>query len=528
MRILSRVYLFIRKLRHKAGVCPSNCMFCAPSSVPETLCEKLAELFTFRYETSKVLEELPESKLKKFRLEDGILYNDGRLNEDNPFDLRDVEFDVMFDIPDIRTSTYIVRTNSKVFQAYLAFTHLHLVPHAGVVRTERVMLQKIFPLGRYRDVIKRIRKDCTKCKLLSPATTQVKMSEFPPEKTLITPPFYNVQMDVVYGFSGKPFSNARTKVKLYALCIVCISTSATNILCLENISTQDIVNAILRHSSRYGLPTNVFVDNGSQLIAIKHAEFSIRDLDLQLWDKKGVRVLVSRPKAHEDQGKVEVRVKLLREMVKKANVAPSLTQLQLETVFAVISNDMNNIPLCRTDSSTNSSKIFEIITPNRLLLGRNNFRSLHLNTNLADVTLPSKILENNAKIFLCYWQVLLNHFHYFAGRQGKWSVQDPRQIVVGDIVSFLHDDNPVAPSWKLGRVVSIKANRVEIDYRNVVNKQHASMKTCIRSPRDCKIILAESEFAVFSNDYFKDLLKTSCFQDTEQGPVGEDGGGSHL
>ena len=76
-----------------------------------------------------------------------------------------------------------------------------------------------------------------------------------------------------------------------------------------------------------------------------------------------------------------------------------MTQLQLDTVFAMIANDLNNMPMCRTDNSNAKSRMFEVITPNRLLLGRNNFRSLYLDVKLDDTTLPSQILSNNTKLF---------------------------------------------------------------------------------------------------------------------------------
>ena len=526
LRIIARVLYFGRKLKHLTKNCQANCMFCKTTSFPMTSCENLAEKFVFRFETSQVLKELPEAKIKKFRLEDGVLYHDSRVNEDHPFDLKDVEHDVMFDIQDFSTSTYVVRPTSKVFQAYLAYTHLHLVPHSGNLRTERVLLQKIHPVGNFKHFIAKVREDCTACRLLSKKTVQVKMSQFPAEKSQITPPFYNIQMDIVYGFQGRPFTKARTRCKLYALVIVCINTSATNILCIETISTEEVINALLRHSAHYGLPANVFVDNGSQLLALEYAKFSIRDLDLQLWDAKGVRVLVTRPKAHADNGKCEIRVRLLRDMMKKAELAhfPALTQLQFETVFAMIANDLNNIPLCRTDSSTNSSKLFEIITPNRLLLGRNNFRSLYLDVKLEGDTLPSQILSNNSKIFSFYWQTLLHHFHYFHGRQAKWATQDSRQLKNGDVVSFLFDDNSVSPTWRLGRVVHSDSTRITLDYRNITKNSDASSKFCVRSPRDCKLIASESEYAVLSNDYFKHLLNnTILLQDSVSGTSGPDG-----
>ena len=134
---------------------------------------------------------------------------------------------------------------------------------------------------------------------------------------------------------------------------------------------------------------------------------------------------------------------------------------------------------------------------------------------LDDGTLPSQIITNNAKLFSFYWQTLLNHFHYFQGRQSKWSTSDFRQLVEGDIVSFLFDDNPVSPTWRLGRVIKIESNNITIDYRNVTKSSDNFSKTCIRSPRDCKLILSEKEHAVLSNDYFLHLLQNAVhFQDS--------------
>ena len=63
------------------------------------------------------------------------------------------------------------------------------------------------------------------------------------------------------------------------------------------------MNALLRHSAQYGLPVIAFIDNGSQLVVLESATFSIRDLDLR--NAKNIRVVVTRPKAHQDNGKVE-------------------------------------------------------------------------------------------------------------------------------------------------------------------------------------------------------------------------------
>ena len=40
-------------------------------------------------------------------------------------------------------------------------------------------------------------------------------------------------------------------------------TGATHILMLEGLETQHVVQAIERHASRYGVPGELFIDNGT-------------------------------------------------------------------------------------------------------------------------------------------------------------------------------------------------------------------------------------------------------------------------
>ena len=57
-------------------------------------------------------------------------------------------------------------------------------------------------------------------------------------------------------------------MKIYALVIVCLLTGARNMLAYEGLETQDVVLAIERHSSRHCVPAILFVDNGTQLMAL--------------------------------------------------------------------------------------------------------------------------------------------------------------------------------------------------------------------------------------------------------------------
>ena len=74
---------------------------------------------------------------------------------------------------------------------------------------------------------------------------------------------------------------------------------------------------------------------------------------------------------------MERRIRALRETMEKLGVdtAVPMTCLQWDTLFARISNTIDNLPIARGDASNELNFGYEVITPNRLKLGRNNFRS---------------------------------------------------------------------------------------------------------------------------------------------------------
>ena len=83
-----------------------------------------------------------------------------------------------------------------------------------------------------------------------------------------------------------------------------------------------------------------------------------------------------------------------------------MTALQWKTLFSKVVNTLNNLPIAKGNASTTGNLGLEIITANRIKLGRNNLRSLggdgihiHLSTDAA------KILENNRLIYNCWYQL---------------------------------------------------------------------------------------------------------------------------
>ena len=144
---------------------------------------------------------------------------------------------------------------------------------------------------------------------------------------------------------------------------------------MEGCEPQDVVAAIKRHSARYGVPGYMYVDNGTQLKELKHYSMSLRDVHAQVQDSLGIPVVVSTAKAHSERGRVERKIRSLRESLEKMRVNTNHPQtvLQWETLFSKIANTVDNLPMVKGNASNSSNLGFEIIIPNRLKLGRNNY-----------------------------------------------------------------------------------------------------------------------------------------------------------
>ena len=223
-----------------------------------------------------------------------------------------------------------------------------------------------------------------------------------------------------------------------------------------------------------------------------------------------MKIVVSNPKSHEERGRVEAKVKILRNMLEKLNVKTDhgMTAIQWETLFAKISNMIDDLPIAKCSSSNVSDKGWDIITPNRLKLGRNNNRSLEGWIDLPKGSGSETLLRRNQEIQKVWYQMLLNKIHHLIPRPSKWSKTDP--ITIGDICLFTFNENPgFKDTWKIGRVSAIpKKNQVVISYPgNNPPKGLPNLKSITRNPRNISIISAAGDIDLNSRDYYEKIQR---------------------
>ena len=249
LRILSVVKAYPHiivheKLDHKTSF-SEECIPCLYPITPDYRdCMKQAKDYIFKYKTQVALKSLSSKQLKKYNLRDGILYFSGRLSKDNPFKFKDLDNIPFLDSHEISGPLPIMLSDSPFLYSMIMYIHCRKLPHSGVEITVKEIFKHVLVHGGVCRMIRKIKDDCTTCRILDRKTVELEMSTHQQSRTTIAPPFYNMMCDVAFGFKGQAYKRARTSIKVYALVCVCMLTRATNILCLEGLETQDVVGAL--------------------------------------------------------------------------------------------------------------------------------------------------------------------------------------------------------------------------------------------------------------------------------------------
>ena len=467
--------------------------------------------------------------LRKGKLieENGTIIFQSRLALESAVDPVDLDLDLFLDTPILRSFLPVIDPNSEVFFAIVLHLHMNVVPHAGVHKITTGLHQYVHPLGmqRAKAVITAVKAACVKCRKLGKKTLELRLAPHPSERTMIAPPFYNVMMDVVFGFKFQDAFNVRRSRPGYMLAMVCILTGATAYYAMETLRTESVVQVLERHGARHGIPNGVFVDSGTQLIALNSVTFSLKRLNSLVQDSLGFKISVATPKSHVSMGRVERRVRTLRsalESMVETSAEYAMTPLQWETVGAKIANSINSFPMSRSDGSPSVNDVWNILTPNRLMLGRNQNRSLD-SSMILRTGLPSKLLDRNRKVQEIWYTKLVENMHELIPQSTNDSKDSPPPSV-DDIVWFVFDDNTVRPVYRIGKVVAVseRARRIKTDGRNSSRVSTCDiiyfsgtdangtniMKTVTRSVRQVIILCGSKDVAVYSREFYENMTMT--------------------
>ena len=382
------------------------------------------EIYLFQKCTNEIKHFLPDKKYQHISKEiNGILMYTGRILPTTEVTCTGKFTNAMKDLSSTTFCVPLVDKFSPV--AYSIINNVHWndksASDCGVETTLRYVLKKAHILEG-RAIVKSIRKSCQRCRYLTKKTLDAAMGPISRHNLNIAPAFFIAQVDLSGPYKAYSPHNKRATIKIWLVVFCCCTTSATIIKCMDDYSTSSFVQSFIRFSCDVGFPKKLLCDEGSQLVkGCQDTKLNFRDAGSQLFKDVNVDFEVCPVGGHNMHVKVERKIKEVNHLLEKSISNERLSLLQWETVAAQISNCINNLPI-GLGSLTGDLENLDLLTPNRLRLGRNNDRSP--SEEMITMNEPSKIIKQNEEVFTAWFEVWLLSYVRRLMNQQKWHKTD--------------------------------------------------------------------------------------------------------
>ena len=430
--------------------------------------------YFFKKASAEIKHFLPESaykKISKDRL--GIMYYTGRILPSQQFNAKIQLSDVCLDLCRSSFCVPLIDRHSPLAYAFVNEVHWYDpdANHSGVETLWRYVLKNVY-IMEGRSLVKSFKDQCTRCRYLMKKAIAVAMGPKSCDNLCIAPPFYNTQVDMFGPFNSYSNVNKRAAAKIWFVIFCCCVTGAVDVKVAADYTTESFILAFLRFSCKVGFPRKLMPDAGSQLIkGCENVILSFYDIHNNL-SEFGVEFEQCPVGAHYMHGKVERKIKDVKFTFSKHLLNQRLSIIQWETLGCQVANTLNNLPIGIGNVARDLEHI-DLITPNRLLMGRNNSRcpseKMIITQNLG------KIIEQNDKIFEVWFRAWLTSCVPNLMMHPKWfkSDSDPQ---VGDVILFLKSDKEFQKLYQYGMITFCKRSRdgkireVEIEYQNHTDK----------------------------------------------------------
>ena len=340
--------------------------------------------------------------------------------------------------------------------------------HGGIESALRETSRVAFIIGG-RELLKTMKHACARCRFLYKQEIKVAMGPKHDSNLCIAPAFFNTQVDICGPHDSYSNVNKRAKIKIYLVVFCCSTTGATDCKVMEDYSTDSFILAFIRFSCRYGYPNTLYPDSGSQLLkGGNDMVLSFSTIKYRLEVEFGVQFYVCPVGSHYVHGKVERKIREVKKSIDKHLQNQRLSIIQWETLGQQISNSINNLPIGLANK-TECLENLDLLTPNRLLLGRNNNRCPTAPLILSgDV---KKIIQSNDEIFRVWFRSWLISYVPSLVPRPKW-FDNSRHIAVGDVVLFSKSDKEFENLYQYGIVTTLYTSNdglirsVDVTYQN--------------------------------------------------------------
>jgi len=207
---------------------------------------------------------------------------------------------------------------------------------------------------------------------------------------------------------------------------------------------------------------------------------------------------------HHIHGKVERKIREIKKSMEIAIQNERLSILNWETLVAEIANSINDLPLA-LGNVIGEFESMDLLTPNRLLFGRNNARSPAAPLQMTND--PSKLIQANERIFEAWFEVWMTSHVPKLMTRPKWFTTE-RHLKVGDVIMFNKHESQLKCVYRYGIVKDVNVGKdgcireAVIRYRN--DKENGDRETN-RAVRKLVVIHPVDELSLYEELSFENF-----------------------
>jgi hypothetical protein len=427
-------------------------------------------------------------KLKEYEEKEHVLFGAGRLSYPDVHTRDSTEIPLFHDIDYFQP---VFLASDVLTYAIVMYVHWVLCPHSGIERTMSMVL-RIIHVEKLRKLVKYVRETCPRCRYLMkkhyiPATGNQALYSL-----MRAPPFFSCMIDIAGTFDAHDSIKQRVTKEAFFLVQVCMVTGAVAIGVLEDLTTMSIVMSLSRSAYRFGWSKYLLVDNQTSFKTLEKMKLSFKDVQGKLWKDQKLILDFSTPLAHNEHGRVESKVKVLKDfLTKSGELGKKHSYLEWETICLNISAAINGLPICHNQDDKHADDSLGLITPNMFLIGRNNSRSPEGFVKIEHN--PIKALRNLSESSSMLLDLLGDYVHRFIPGKRLAEGQCPD---IDDIVLFVIKESERSRNikYRYGRIIKTdvhgRGNKVRIRYRN---SSEAISREVDRNVKDIVLIQGSDE-----------------------------------
>jgi len=326
----------------------------------------MEQRFAFKDEISalQARKEIPKSSslrhLNPWLDREGLLRVGGRLKHANLG--RDTKYPL------------VLPHESKLTKLIILHEHIRH-QHAGAEATLAAVRKLYWPI-RARGTVKKLIYKCIRCFRAKPRSSEQMMGVLPADRVTPARPFANTGVDFcvpIYIREGR-LRDAK-RIKAYVAVFICMAVKAVHLEVVSDMTTDAFLNAFKRFIGRRGRPTNMYSDNGTNLVGANRELKKCQEL---FTDEESRRKIIDRTvsegikwhfipaRAPHFGGLWEAAVKSFKSHFYKAAGDAAMTFEEASTLVSQIEAILNSRPLTSLSEDPND---LSFLSPGHFLIG---------------------------------------------------------------------------------------------------------------------------------------------------------------